>query len=1364
MVSITRWAKLVHGQPNTNEKKEWKNEWFDVEKATSFNGKQKPTGFMYSSFDKTYHNITGNTVKDRPETITAINFDLENAIPKTAYITKIIFKVRMMVKGNISVRTPHARFNMYGGRSPVETYREDYTGWLSGFYYFNPNKKITNTWQEIEYVMNESDFHKRDYPIESLFEEKFGIDLVWHQPTKQSAEHEIRVSHIGVTIDYVTPNHKITFDVQTSGNNPRYVDLGKEYAVEILHVNDSKATDEIREIQFNIPNDIEITEVIGDYDTEHNTWAVKGKGIDKLILKLKNWDMGLKTISLSENIIGNYNYYVYGQSTLSDVGDVKCYAHDIHKGHKEYIDFKARVNSHDGQIQFNVDVDDRNPNTDVEWELTEEIDGVSIDDSTTNNLIVFNVPVDITRDISFRGYFISQQMGETTATIEDYTVNYNVLQPYQYIFSNNIKEDENVCNLVINPSMNNTYVHRGIIRTNLKTPIIECSFANNLMEIGECTLHADIFDKINYIGKVVLKKITQCNPKSKLTNKLIRESGKNHLFLGKEGDINEDISLTTYVRPADSVTLQGYAELDEPVPINANHECFEGDPLNHKGWAELTGVEIEETNPLWYKVNLDVTYITHDLNTKFEIVKGNTEKLPLPTLFTTVFELGENLSEATDIFEVDTDGGFIYDDANEIDNNNIFNLANSQNLLIKTKNTLANVFEMVFDWMTVKNNEDNQNKMSRVFKLIDLDTGNSIMEYEYTDITFNKDANGNIESITATTILRGMDIDMGQNPQTHPIELQYEILDDEDDIETNDKIIYGSTLRMEVNQNKLKIVDEGFNGREIEISNVELVSGNYIFLSEWTNGNDDGGTEDIISYINIELNETLLNSTYSEYYDKLVISPFPIPKKQLVFTRESDEGTIYYYRDDNYPFKYRLEPFYQFLNGTNLVTRSSISLFNLNNSYSHFYIENGLVRMGFNKYNGELYLAKYDVVSKSWVTTHYFKMRDDIKFQLALLSSDKITIKAGDDSYFSIWRGHPFIAVSHPTDVIHFDNHFTYIYGDNIDNTEHDLPVMFSLLNTDNLLPIDIGGRYLNYKDITIDDDYRIDDVSIELNLVEEYVALQECVLKVNCASNNGKVHYFVDGEEIGVSDIAPFDYTHIFSKDDIYEIQAVYVGDDGVGFSEIALLKVNQREDIPPVDPDVPTGKYKLEFISAPSNLRYRDNKTISFKLKRGDRAVKGATLEVQKVNSTITRTTNENGIVTVYNNEHLSQLGTYIWACRFYTVESGSHDKLVCQVSKRIRMLKGNPYFALANAPADNIYQKNELIQIKLSDNVSSIEQVKVSYRINNNAKKTKTTNDNGNFFFKFNKSGTYVIKVYFAGNKMYNSVSDTYTIRVV
>ncbi len=514
MFHITRWSKMVHGQPNSNDEKAYRNDWWDVEKAMSVDGKHEPKGSAYSYFEKSYHGNKKKEFKDRPTTLAASEFGLTKAdIPSNAYITKITFKVKMKVSERIKVRVPRGRFIIRSNKH-FDELLEDGTGWDKTYYNHSPSGRITNTWKEVNYVMNEKDLLKGGYDIQALFDTRFGIDLLWYEQDESKSTNRIRIKSVGVTIDYVVPNHLIKFDEQTNGNNPRYTDVGEEYSVKITHTNDSKAIDIDRGIKVNIPSSIEVVGVKGNY--KNGVWTVSGKSKskDELILRLKNWDVGIQKISLSEKSIGSYDYYVYGSAVLNDIGEVKCYTHNIHKGHKEYVEFKTRVNSPDDEeISFNVNVDTKHTDINVTWTIT-EINDVSIigdpvkevsinKEKTTNTLIVFNVPKSITKDITFRGYFANQNEGETTAKIGDYTSKYTVLPPYTYIFSNNESTTENECNFVSNPSRTQTKTYRAMLETTLQTPIIECPFVHNLMEVGDSKLTAEIFDKRDYIGKVV---------------------------------------------------------------------------------------------------------------------------------------------------------------------------------------------------------------------------------------------------------------------------------------------------------------------------------------------------------------------------------------------------------------------------------------------------------------------------------------------------------------------------------------------------------------------------------------------------------------------------------------------------------------------------------------------------------------------------------------------------------------------------------------------------------------------------------------------------------------------------------------------
>ena len=70
----------------------------------------------------------------------------------------------------------------------------------------------------------------------------------------------------------------------------------------------------------------------------------------------------------------------------------------------------------------------------------------------------------------------------------------------------------------------------------------------------------------------------------------------------------------------DVATLEGLVEMDKPVPIDTCPDLPDGDPLNHRGWAEIHGVNgIRKINDMLYECKVDVTYLNHDIITKFNI-------------------------------------------------------------------------------------------------------------------------------------------------------------------------------------------------------------------------------------------------------------------------------------------------------------------------------------------------------------------------------------------------------------------------------------------------------------------------------------------------------------------------------------------------------------------------------------------------------------------------------------------------------------------------------------------------------------------------------------------------------------------------
>ena len=1538
---VTRYAKNCHGQPNNNASyKNLRTDWSNNQNACSQNAAIQPNGSATSTYSWI---ITKETKKATyfdqkiPWTYTGHDFNLN--IPDCAYIKSIRYTVRMKVSGSIILDAPYARFNIYGGSKAVKTNVNNHNGWYDGFYYRNPNKALSSSWQNFEYVMSGDEFRRRGYSNSELNKEITGIDLRFQKAHKfkEGTTHTVSIAWVACYVEYEMPDESISFVEATSPNNPRIEMAGDEYTINAVYRNRSNAGccgNQSKAVNVKIPPNAEVTGWVPEFNKETNVWTVNcnPNAEQWLVLTLKDYGSGLQDINFNNSTIGDYDYWVYSATTSKDVGEITPYPQTIQKGVNSCIKFVTRVNGgNDGLVTIPVEISDDEDATinGITWNLVEEESSpdVTLLNTSTDTSVKFSVPINTAVDIVFTGCFMPDfvGLGTVTATLDEpIGTKFRSIDPPVFVVRNTPKTketDRTVAEIQFNPSLINFITHRVATSTELGAYVIDCGVAplDSEMGVSDCSLTAGIWQKRNYIGMVELP-FSHFDPKSTYENKEIYKNYKNKTYAGKEGSIDEDIDLNFRVPPKDTITLQGLVELDKPTPINANWRCFEGDPLNHRGWAVFSKLEIvEKTNHLWYKCQGTVKYITHDINTKFQIFKElPINNVDMPSIMADTITLGANLSNTLSILQVDTDGGFIYDEDGDDGAKNIFSLDEGQVLSMKTVNPISEVTNFRFDWYSNRIDETRENNLERVYRIRDKD-GNSIFEYEYTNFVFeddfvyctvlirvkdevegwktrvipNVDLRTELEAdpievdddseVTSTssgeessdfvsdeliitdtsnplydedavisqyaddlirkivikvkdketylfnqtisssdsyivtvdditlTGVKNNDIisfsaydedneELGEWADDYLIEVNSDSIEffklDDENGEAYDKdyiaptfdpnqydltLVYGTSLEFYINKNKVSVYDAGYNGREVAVENIKLIDSNYTFEAIWTNLNQDGTTEDIISYIDVGMSETILSATYAEQYSNIIVSPFPIPRKKVLFTRESEEGTIYYMTGEE-PFKYRLEPFYQYLCGTDLVTREGSSIFNLNNSHTYFYIENGLVRLGFNKFSGSLYLAKWDIISKSWITTHYLHMSEDIKFSLESYSDDKIVIKAGDDTYFSIWRGHPYIMIQNQNQSISIDSNFTYCLSDSVDGINYDYPVIASFMNESNLLPSCIGGRTLDYDCIDIDDDditggtNHTITVSASGNITAGESATFNATL--DPSTTDGEVHYLLDGVDVGSASY-PFSLTYTFpitTNDTDHTLQAVYTGDedDNIAISDIIPIVANapEPEEGTPADTSYPeiTGTYQLKIVSAPSKFTYLDGGEVVLQLTKGGKPVRLPVERQRPDGKVATWTTNGDGKLSIKNNEKSYVPGKYQWGGRFYDNIDADHDgKLMLSALRWIEIDKATPTFT-HNASSNKV-SKGKSLTIKLNSVYSivdaskaGISNAKVSYTINGGSKTTKKTNKNGKISIPFNKKGTYKIKAMFAGNSLYKAISKTFTIKVV
>lgn len=1560
--SVTHYSANVHAQPNVNRgDADYRADWDNQQKASATSPTTAPQGSITSYYRWAVRN-TGtitkknpniHTVYERPWELTAHDFKLD--IPDCAYINNITVTLKVKVSGTINVTAPHIIWNIYHAKNKVKDTRVDNDGWENNRYFSEPNvKKLSNSWQEISYTFSGKEYHKAEFPLSSLNGEIFGVDFSWHKASNPNTkDHLVSVQWVKCTVDYELADQSVTFDTITDGDHPRKTTAGESYILTANYKNNSNAgccNGTGRTINISMPPNAEVLQVLnGNYANKQ--WSVQctPNHSETLKLLMVNYGIGNEKYNFSNSDL-NADYWVYSLPAEQDVGWVTPYiVNRIQEATTSCVRFVSKVmSSDDDTVTFTIKMD--NPNQrifrdEVNWtvDYAKCSDGVEwLEDESSATIMKFKVPRQTVVNIEWTGCFVPIFEGGSEISVQ-LDNNEPVVLPYTcypaplFLATNNPKSNEDdytVEELWTYPADILYATHRWTSSTEFGAAVIDCSIADFDSDLidEECTLTGNIWERVNYIGCVPLK-YSHFDPKSDYENKEIWESYKNKTYAGKEGSIDEEITLNFRVPPKDVTTLQGLVKLDKPTPINANWKCFEGDALNHRGWAVFSKISAEQTNPKLYKCEGTVRYITHDINTKFQIFKEKqVNTVPMPTIMADTFELGQNLATGLDYFIVDTDGGFVYDETEE-GGRNLFSTDNGQFIRIATRNPLSDVSNIRFDWYSTRINEIRENNMSRIFRIRNAD-GNVVFEYEYTDFDYQEDY------VTCTTIARALNEVGGYDTQTFDfVDLRTEVevdpidddTDEEDiiidvdtvddsniyfneepisfgldeeyeantlfcgitldeatygtltvtnlnkdtvllseqmgsainkfdkyevnileldltDISSDDEIQitfesledpeksyelllksfvneeyilfrdsdfdddgeepeyiaptfdptqfdismkYGSSLEFQLNGKTLKVYDAGYNGREVSVegaesNGVQLVGDNFTFETEWINNNSDAMTEDIVSYIDIELSETLLstNADYNAQYSNVVVSPFPIPKKDILFTRSSEEGTIYYITGEE-PFKYLLEPYYQYHCGTDLITNSGISIFDLNNSYTRYYIENGLVRLGFSKLSGNMSLSKWDIVSEEWIVTHYFHIDENLKWSLESYSDDKIVIKAGTDTYFTIWRGHPYIGVKNPNNTIYIDSDFSYIYADVIDGIAYPFPVIASMMNTDNLLPACIGGKYLDYDCITIDDD----DISpsllhtITITYSPNEINAEENVTftaTLDPVTTDSKIQWIVDGELADITP-SPFQLTTKFDNYGEHTVQAVYLGDDddSVSVSEVTTFNV-KAPNIPPkqdTDPDGQdpylSGNYKLAIVSAPKKFTYKDRKEVVVQLTKGNRNCNHYVVEMQRPDGkTATHYTDSEGKSKTINDNY--DVGKYQWGARFWdTLDKDDNPKLIYKALRWIEIEKATPKFTVSTSgkikKGSKLYVKLEGMDAQRDNTKSGLKNQKITYTIDGGTKKTKTTSstnnaNGGRISISMNTVGTHKLKFSYAGSKNYKAISKTITIKVV
>ena len=1100
-----------------------------------------------------------------PWVVTAHDFRLD--IPKNAYVKRVAIQLKIKCSKGLDVLAPMGAFMLYHGKGNVSPQKVNgKTGWYNKTYRVYPTKKVSSTAQIFSYVLPEEEWLKIKYPPEQLMDTVMGMDFHFQDPISMNGDvKNIFIDWVRIKVDYELPDTYVKFgNAFVDETNPYLVDMGSVFSVPIEFGNRSKAKGDDVSIPVTLPKG---TELVGlDYDSNstftpidafNGEYLWKCKCLPKikvpLTLHLKAQTLGYKnTVAYLDNVA--YTGYAYSRGVSGDFGAVRIESGDVQKGQISCFDFYCHVNSVDSSITYDVVVDglgQSNPsdlseafrleyhnrngtgNNLVAWNLVDTYGAdVSIDtDLTTNNQITFNIPEDTDVNIHFRGCFIPVTVGDN----ELYLTNRDTGQKYTYEYTSLAPK---TTNLIIEEDTTHWYDHW--ITTRMETGAFILPFAtkdtDRTMIEGQGSLTMTLEKPQAYIGCIPLP-TSHYEPSSDFSNKVIKEQYKNKLYMGKSGEIDESISFKIKLPPADWTTLQGLCELDKPVPVNAVPTAFEGDVINHRGWVELGGVKnVEKTNPLYYDGELELEYLTHNINTRFQIIRGVKSSNYTPSVLTSLLDYslesgdefvdyihinddGDIVHNDTGYFNLDTDGVYIYDDEMPLTQRTLVSLDNNQSVIIKSVKPLKENTEINFEWSSTKIQEDRENNIQRIVRIVNKE-GAVILEYEYYDYQFdyddelyscsvkctklNKSHDGqdtvietddlnfavDLEALSLTVdefgnLVQEVEPETGDGEETEPTYIDPvtgEVVEIVQEAEIYADYMFGSKLTFELANNILNINDSGFNGREVHVEDVELEKDEYYLEVEFRNRNIDSDTDDVLHFFDFEILEPFLVSDFTDVYSDLVVSSHSIPDKTFAFLRDSEEGTLYYYKNDGKPFTYIQEPFYMYARGVDLKANNNISIFNLNNSYTTFYVQNGLVRAGFNRLNGRVYIAKFDLISREYVDVAILQLNKLTVFKTGAFSDDKIEVIAGK-TVFTVYRGHPYIVVKHSNDDIQFITRWNKVYADGINDVLDSFPVLWDLQNNENMLPSCVGGLDLKASCLSVEQ-YDNQDVGTFANLV----------------------------------------------------------------------------------------------------------------------------------------------------------------------------------------------------------------------------------------------------------------------------------------
>lgn len=1406
-------------------------------------------------------------------------------------------------------------------QSKTRTRDTGYTSiWQNGLLHINPVKKISTTeFNTCDYVIDDDDIHTYGlYTPSDLRQAITGIDLLFNDHPQKEAT--VYLGWIALMLWFELPTYTLSHDgTQTSSENPIIIRSGDVNYVTFRFSQTTRANGGTQDLKIKVPYGCDLVSYSVSGGTFNNTptdysgdkyydWTgldCNGKKTYTITLGFKDYTVNKQNIEIfSQHNISKIGRNQYWFETIRGTTDdydntiiqVDTNPYKPHVRHRSCFKVSSRATtSQDDTITYHfknsepfilesyIDKEgNKQPCITLGSSSTLglSIGTIDVGDYSFDANEIIDIPITVPEhmrgeqiDVGLSICLLPLSTNDTRAEVwvnpdKKGSVNYKPLPPFEYHIGLTDRDIdvENEQGEYVRSEKHDVFKAERLgfinhrIATELETGayVLPCRIKeyDALMVESKPHIHMYKWEEIDYIGCVPVEHY-HFDPKSTYKDKLLDNHYKNKRYMGKELASDEDISLNIRLHPHQVTTMQGLIDMDKPIPINANHRCFEGDSLNHRGWAEIYGITATKTNEHWYKCDIDVKYLTHNLNTRFKINKGS-KSFPMadvPDMLLESSASGVALSggnQSDDYFMIETDGTYHYteeepatdyyldedgdkvvfhnsteeeadlsqqlieqiesegytiiypledgdyimvDATFEVEKNqrNVFTLDEGQHLQIKSQNTLGKSSRISMEWSSTLLPEFKENAIKRVISLIDSESNLPMFEYEY-DLTslneikkgtapYDEDEDSYLDTISEIEChvigraYRGGDYETVINEMIYlPVDT-----DTSDYEETTDiRRTYGSNITFNLQKGKtLHVVDGGVTGTAINVKNIELEGESYYWESKWVNQNTDGEDSDLVAFIDIIAQDNIYNSQYSDLFGSMYVSPFPVANKKILFTRQAEEGVIYYLQDDgDSEFSYLMQPYYQYHNGVDLRNSAGSSIFNLNYGYKTVYLENGLVSMGINRLNGQMYLRKWDNNVKDYVTLFNFQLNHYDDININSISDDMIELQVSD-TLISMYRGHPYVVLKNRGEDINILSKFGKVYAESVNGEPSEYPVYYDLMNTDNLLPMCVGSKKNIDSDcLQVEENIlHLEDVTLTVNTIDTIIdgidnlyTGYEYTLSVT-GLNSGKVYFVVDETVVGSYDPSESNgVPYTFNDPKEHRVYAVFEGDDTREYDVSEMHIVNARQiavPTPPPSPDDPprpappvppelSGKWELTITKCPSSFKYMDGQEVVGRLTRGGVGASGYIVERVAFTNIFTGKTDADGYIRFKNSYSTYLPKKYKIGFRFF--QGGS--RVVPDAMREVTVKKIPTEFVLNKKAKDNDGKVSfKLVQTKYNGSKVPCVNYNVHYTLNGKTY-TKKTNDYGNINIKLPSGKTSKLKLVYNGTANHTKCDKTYS----